>query len=452
MPDARIEPATLPAAVRELADRLAAAGGRTWVVGGAVRDRLVGREPTDYDLATNLQPDRVAAAVPECDANDARFGVVRCRVDGRELTVASLRSDGSYADRRRPDRIEYVEDPARDALRRDFTANAIYLDVASGALLDPLGGRDDLAAGRLRCIGDAERRLREDPLRLLRCVRFAAGVPLEPDAALRAAVQGVAGDVLAVAPERCLDELTKMFTGPGRGRALRLLVDLGLARHLLPEVAAMDGVTQPPEYHPEGDVLTHVAMVLDHVPEADPILAWSAVLHDVGKPPTWRVAEDRIRFDGHDRLSERMAEAILTRLHAPRAWREAVCEIVADHIRIAALPQMRPRRREAWLRTPRFAQHLAFHYADCMGSHRDLSIYEYAKAELAALPPLRPLPIDGRDVLALGVSPGPRVGTLLESVADALTERSLPWERETALALLRDAVAATDQGRNDRSR
>ncbi|MFM1872109.1 MAG: hypothetical protein RL398_1531 [Planctomycetota bacterium] len=452
MSDARIEPATLPKAVRDLARQLAAVGGRTWVVGGAVRDRLAGREPTDFDLATDLTPERVTAALPASESRDARFGVVRCEIDGREITVASLRSDGRYGDQRHPDHVEFVTEPARDAARRDFTVNAIYLDIATGELIDPLGGRSDLLAGRLRCIGIAKTRLREDPLRLLRCVRFAAGCGLELDAELRTAVREVAADVATVAAERCLDELTRMFTGPGRGRALRLLVELGLAKHLLPEVAAMDGVTQPPEYHPEGDVLTHVAMVLDHVPEGDPILAWSAVLHDVGKPPTWRLAEDRIRFDGHDRLSERMAEAVLTRLHAPRAWREAICEIIADHIRIAALPQMRPRRREAWLRTPRFPQHLAFHFADCMGSHRDLSIYEYAKAELAALPPLRPLPIDGRDVLALGVSPGPRVGELLESVADALSEAAMAWDRETALALLRDAVAASDQGRNGTSR
>lgn len=226
--------------------------------------------------------------------------------------------------------------------------------------------------------------------------------------------------------------------------ALRELVALGFASVLLPEVAAMDGVTQPAEYHPEGDVLTHVCLVLDHCPPGDPVLAWSAVLHDVGKPPTWRLAEDRIRFDGHDTLSAKMAEAILMRFAAPRELRAAVAEICRDHIRMAALPGMRPRRREAWLRTPLFAKHLEFHRADCLGSHGILSIYEAAKAELASLPPLREPLLTGSDALALGVPEGPLVGQLLRAAQTALDE--LPDRqpsREAALALLRELVLRT---------
>jgi poly(A) polymerase len=226
---------------------------------------------------------------------------------------------------------------------------------------------------------------------------------------------------------------------------LRLLVETGLARVLLPEVAAMDGVTQPPEYHPEGDVLTHVCMVLDHVPEGDEVLAWSAVLHDVGKPPTWRQAEDRIRFDGHDTLSATMAEAILQRFHASRAVREEVVDVCLRHIHFAALPGMRPVKAERWLRSPGFRRHLAFHRADCLGSHGDLSIHRFAEQALAALPPERPVLLQGRDVLALGVPPGPEVGRLLAVATARIDELPTPPDRREALALLRDLVAETRQ-------
>jgi putative nucleotidyltransferase with HDIG domain len=234
--------------------------------------------------------------------------------------------------------------------------------------------------------------------------------------------------------------LTAMFTGPGRGRALRLLVDLGFAAVLLPEVAAMAGVTQPVEYHPEGCVLTHAALVLDHVPAGDPALAWCAVLHDIGKPPTWRRAADRIRFDGHDQLSAKMADAVLRRLRASNELRELVVEVCRDHIRFAALPGMRPAKAERWLRSPRFRQHLAFHRADCLGCHGDLTIHAYAERALAALGPERAPLVTGADVIALGIPPGPRVGEVLRAVTAAIDEAPMPLDRAAALVLLRELV------------
>lgn len=452
MPFARIEPvellANLPAELHTISRRIAAAGGRTWLVGGAVRDRLLGDQSADFDLVTDLLPTGVQSVFPGAETRDARFGVVQLPATAplAPLAITTLRAEAGYRDHRRPDEVQFVTDPLVDAQRRDFTANALYLDLSDGSLIDPTGGLADLAAGRLRVIGDAAARLSEDPLRLLRAVRFLARCELTPDPALAAALPALAPLVRQVAAERCFDELTRTFVGPHRGAGLGWLVQSGLAAVLLPEVAAMDGVPQPPQYHPEGDVLTHVRLVLDHVPADDPVLAWSAVLHDVGKPPTFRVAADRIRFDGHDVLSARLAETILQRLRAPRALREAVVAICLDHLRIASLPQMRPRRREAWLREPGFRQHLAFHRADCLGSHGNLSIFEFATAELAALPPLRPLPIDGKDVLACGVAPGPAVGRLLSAVAEALAEGAVPWDREHALALLRDCVRQSGQG------
>ena len=393
---------------------------------------------------SDLRPDVVMAAFPEGSARDARLGAVRLDPMAWPVVITTLRGEADYHDHRHPSRIWFVDTPAEDAQRRDFTCNAIYWDPLADVVLDPCGGRADLEQRTLRTIGVPATRFREDALRLLRAWRFAArlGFGLEP--ATRSAMVDAAPLLSHLSGERCYEELTRTFTGPGRGQALRALVELGFAAVLLPEVAAMDGVSQPPEYHPEGDVLTHVCLVLEHCPSDDPILAWSAVLHDVGKPPTWRVAEDRIRFDGHDCLSATMAEAILLRMGAPREVRQAVVEICRDHIRMAALPGMRPRRREAWLRTPLFGKHLEFHRADCLGSHGQLSIYETAKAELAALPPIRPTLLTGADALALGVPQGPMVGQILRMALAALDE--LPERepsRETALALLRELVRRT---------
>lgn len=436
----------LPSPVHDVLRRLADAGARAWLVGGTVRDLLLGKVPRDHDVATDLVPARVAAVLPGADCRDAGFGVVRVAHDGPPISVTTLRRETGYQDRRRPDAVEFVTDVAIDASRRDFTVNALYLDVARGELLDPVDGRRDLDERRLRCIGDPMVRLREDPLRLLRAVRFAARCALDVDATTATAMRALASEARTVSAERVFDELTAAFTGEGRGRSLRLLVDLGLAAVLLPEVAAMDGVTQPPEYHPEGDVLTHVALVLDHVPAGDPVLAWSAVLHDAGKPPTWRQAEDRIRFDGHDTLSARMADAVLRRFHASNALREQVVDVCLHHIRFASLPQMRPRRRERWMRTPGFANHLAFHRADCLGSHGKLAVYEMVAAWVRDLPPVAEPLVTGSDVLELGVPPGPHVGKLLIAVHEAADESPTPVDRSRALTLLREMVDQWRQG------
>ena len=448
----RMETPSIPTEVTACLRGLADAGGRAWLVGGAVRDLLQGRVPRDYDLVTDLTPDAVAAAVPGACLDEARFGAARVAVGSRTLTVTTLRAESGYADRRRPDQVRFVRELEVDARRRDFTVNALYLDPLRAELSDPCGGKQDLERGLLRCVGEPRARFEEDALRLLRLARFAGSAGLRVEDETVAAAQAAADGLRALSAERVYAELTDLITGPGRGRALRWLVDLGAAAVLLPEVAAMDGVPQPPEYHPEGDVLTHVVAVLDHVPDGDAVLSWSAVLHDVGKPPTFEVAEDRIRFHGHDVLSSQMAEDVLARLRAPKALRLAVVDVCRQHIRFAALPQMRPARAERWLREPGFEQHLAFHRADCLGSHGKLEIYEFARRRLAELPPVEESLLQGRDVLSLGVPMGPEVGALLRAVAREIDEREAPTSRAEALVLLRDAVRRGGQGAPDADR
>ncbi len=434
---AKLDADRIPAEVQSISRRIESAGGGCWLVGGTVRDLALGLDTADFDLATDLEPHAVAAAVGDGALEDARYGA--CRIDGLPwpVVVTTLREEAGYTDQRHPDRVRFVADPVRDAVRRDFTCNALYASCDTGEILDPTGGLRDLDAGLLRAIGDPTVRFAEDPLRLLRMLRFEARFALRTDPRTEAAARAATDGLATLSKERVFAELTKAFTGKGRGRALRRFVELGFASILLPEVAAMEGVPQPPQYHPEGCVLTHSCLVLDHADEGDATIAWSAVLHDVGKPPTFRVAEDRIRFDGHDVLSARMADSILERFHAPKSLRAEVVSISRDHIRIASLLQMRPRRRERWLRDPLFLKHLAFHRADCLGSHADLSIHDAAVRMLAELPPERPALVTGRDALALGVPNGPVVGQLLRAVEEALDSLDgVEASRESALAIL----------------
>lgn len=442
----RIELPPRPEPVEQCLHMLRAAGGRGWIVGGAVRDMLQGRTPTDYDLCCDLPPQRIAALLPDTELRDAALGTCRTSLAGCELTITTLRSEGSYGDARHPDEVEFVSDIAVDAMRRDFTVNALYYDPESAELTDPVGGQKDLENGLLRTIGNPLSRFTEDPLRLLRLVRFAASANLEIDPATSSAAKQLATAASSLSAERVFTELSKSFTGTGRGRALGLLVELGLADVLLPEVSAMDGVEQPPQYHPEGDVLVHVKLVLDHCPAANPVLAWSAVLHDVGKPPTFRIAEDRIRFDGHDNLSAKMANEILLRLRAPKSLRQQVSSICRQHIRFAALPQMRPVRAERWMREADFPLHLAFHRADCLASHGKLEIYEFAKRAFEALPPMQKPLLQGKDAIAMGVKPGPQIGRLLRSAQQTIDELPVAATRAQALVLLRDAVDRLVQG------
>jgi len=447
--------ASLPTAVRDLAALLQRAGGRVWLVGGPVRDGLRGEPIRDFDLATDLEPHRVGELLPSCDQRDVALGAARAVTPAGEVVITSLREESDYHDHRHPRRVVFVREPARDAARRDFTVNALYLDLGNGELLDPSGGRRDLQAGVLRAIGQPRLRFEEDALRLLRLWRFHRRLGFQIEADSAAAARQCAGLLAHLSAERVYGELQRTFTGPGRGGSLQALVQLGLASVILPEVAAMAGVTQPPQYHPEGDVLIHTDLVLGHVPADDPVLAWAAVLHDIGKPPTWRQADDRIRFDGHDQLGTRMAEAVLQRLHAPRELQHAVLDLCREHIRFAGLPGMRKQRRERFLRGPAFPQHLAFHRADCLGSHGNLSLYETLQAEWRALPALPERWLTGADVLALGVAEGPLVGQLLATAATALEDHDQP-SRALALALLRDLAAPfiktfpdpVDKGRN----
>jgi poly(A) polymerase len=341
---------------KSIVERLRQRGFQAYMAGGCVRDLLLKREPKDYDVATDATPQRVMEIFPDTFAVGAQFGVVLVPVpDGaseqssadaisksQTVEVATFRSDIGYSDGRHPDEIRFSRDPREDVVRRDFTINGMLLDPISGEVLDFVGGRKDLASGVIRAIGDPERRLAEDKLRMLRAVRFAGRFEYEIEPATFAAIQRLADQIRVVSRERARDELTRMLTEGHARRAFQLLDETGLLPHVLPEISAMKDVQQPPEFHPEGDVFVHTLILLDHLPQpCPPTLAWGALLHDVGKPPTFRVAADRIRFDDHVEVGVKMAEEICRRLRFSNDDTEQILALIQNHMRFGHVTRMK---------------------------------------------------------------------------------------------------------------
>jgi poly(A) polymerase len=422
---------------------LRAHGYQAYLCGGCVRDLLLGRQPADYDVTTDARPSEVMRIFPETYAVGEQFGVVLVPVprEGereeagepsktRCVEVATFRSDIGYSDGRHPDRVRFSKDPREDVQRRDFTINGLLLDPLSDEVLDYVGGRRDLEAGIVRAIGDAELRFTEDKLRMLRAVRFAARFRYAIDPATAKAIPELAGQIDQVSRERVRDEFTKMLTEGQARRAFLLLDETRLLHAVLPEIEAMKGVAQPPQYHPEGDVFLHTLLLLEKLPHpCTPALAWGALLHDVGKPPTFRLAPDRIRFDGHVEVGARMAQAICRRLRFSNADMEQILALVDNHMRFADVERMRESTFKKFVRMARFDEHLELHRLDCESSHGDLQLYNFTRQKMTAMPPqvMRPAPlITGKDLIAAGYRPGPCFARILSAVEDGQLDGILP--------------------------
>jgi poly(A) polymerase len=423
-------------------------GHQALLVGGCVRDLLLGREPADYDVATSATPDKVMSIFPETYAVGAQFGVVLVALkvlgepDARgHIEVATFRSDGAYLDGRHPDSVRYTTSPQHDVERRDFTINGLLLDPFSnepntlhGEVLDYVEGRLDLERRIVRTIGQPEKRFTEDKLRMLRAVRFAARFGYAIEAETAEAIRKLAGDIHQVSAERIRDELTKMLTEGQARRAFQLLDETGLLREVLPEITRMKGVEQPPQYHPEGDVFIHTLLLLDGLPARCPLtLAWGALLHDVGKPATFRRAPDRIRFDGHVEIGVRIAEDLLLRLRFSNHDREQILALVNNHMRFGDVQKMKDSTFKRFVRLEDFDEHLALHRLDCLASHGKLDLYDYTRERLAAIPAgaVRPEPlINGHDLISAGYLPGPRFAEILSAVEDAQLEGTIATRDE----------------------
>ncbi|HEV2469659.1 MAG TPA: CCA tRNA nucleotidyltransferase [Candidatus Sulfotelmatobacter sp.] len=443
----------LKQAATGIVQKLRERGFQAYLVGGCVRDLLLGRPPKDYDVATDVTPQQVMEIFPETYAVGAQFGVVLVPVESLAsdvcgegssrsscVEVATFRSDIGYSDGRHPDEVRFSKDPREDVARRDFTINGMMLDPVSGAVLDFVGGRKDLEAHLIRTIGDPEHRFAEDKLRMLRAVRFASRFEYAIDAATFAAMRNLAEQIKVVSRERIREELTHMLTeGHGR-RAFMLLDESGLLQQVLPEISAMKGVQQPPEFHPEGDVFVHTLLLLDYLPQPSPMtLAWGALLHDVGKPTTFRVAPDRIRFDNHVEVGVKIAEQICRRMRFSNDETEQILALVDNHMRFMDAMKMKQSTLKRFMRLPEFEEHMALHRADCLASHRHLTTYEWIREKQKETPPevMRPSPlVTGNDLIAEGHAPGPKFREILNAVEDAQLEGRLPT-RDAALEFVR---------------
>ncbi|NLI47637.1 MAG: CCA tRNA nucleotidyltransferase [Acidobacteria bacterium] len=432
-----VDPVLFGAAGRIVAT-LHAAGFTAYFAGGCIRDLLLGRPVQDVDIATDAVPAEIQRLFPDHRAVGAQFGVILVKLDGIPFEVATFRADLAYRDGRHPEGIRFST-PAEDARRRDFTVNGLFYDPRRRVIIDYVGGEADLAARCIRTIGAPDDRFSEDHLRLMRAVRFAAGLGFTIDTATWESLRRLAPAIHRVAPERIREELLKGLTRRGADTALDLLERSGLLAAILPEASAMVGIPQPETYHPEGDVFTHVRAMFAAADYPLPgALAMGILLHDIAKPPTFRI-RDRIRFHGHVELGVALSRRIMERLRFAREETERVSALVASHLQFMHVQEMRPSRLKRFLRMDDFDLHLELHRLDCLGSHRLLDHHTFCREQLAALgtaaispPPL----LTGRDLIELGFQPGPQFKTILHEVETLQLEDRLTT-REAALEHVR---------------
>lgn len=426
---------------RAIAGRLRAAGYTAYLAGGCVRDHLLSREPKDFDVATDAPANIVQQLFPKTVPVGVQFGVVIVVLEGESVEVATFRSDAPYIDGRHPSSVRFST-PAEDARRRDFTINGMFIDPTTDAVIDYVGGQADLRAGIIRAIGDPAARFGEDRLRLLRAVRFAAQLGFTIEPATGAAIQAAAATITDIAWERIGDEVLRILTESEQGSARRgfeLLDATGLLARVLPEVSALHGVEQSPDYHPEGDVFVHTLGLLAQLTHPSETLALGALLHDIAKPVCARPAETRITFYGHCTVGAEMAVAICQRLRRSRETWERVAFLVRDHLRLLHAPDMRLSTLKRFLAQDGIDELLELARLDALASNKDLTYYEFCRAKLAALSveEIKPAPLlRGRDLLDMGLAPGPQFSEILAAISEAQLEGTLR-SREEALAWVR---------------
>lgn len=422
---------------RAIVARLREKGQVAYFAGGCVRDLVRGERPKDFDIATDARPEKVQKIFPRTYAVGAHFGVIVVLEEGLQFEVATFRSDGAYLDGRRPTEVHFAS-AEEDAARRDFTINGMFFEPLAEEIIDFVGGRADLDARLVRAIGDPAQRFSEDRLRMLRAVRFATTLGFEIESATWAALVKQASAIKEISAERVREELVRIFLSPQRVRGWDLLEASGLMQTILPELEAMKGCEQPPQFHPEGDVFKHTRIMLELLPaEVSLPLVFSVLFHDIGKPPTATVDETgRIRFNGHDRVGAGMTEALMQRLRFSRAEIDATVEAVRQHMVFKDVPKMRVAKLKRFMARPTFEDELELHRVDCASSHAMMDNYEFLqrkREEFASEPIIPPPLVRGDDLIALGLRPGPEFGQILEAVETRQLENGFQ-NREEALA------------------
>ncbi|MCE0521444.1 MAG: CCA tRNA nucleotidyltransferase [Methylacidiphilales bacterium] len=434
----------------DIVAQLQRAGHTAYLAGGCVRDHLLGIEAKDYDVATSARPEEVQRLFPRVtNLTGKSFGVLRVMVGEEFFEVATFRQDGPYRDGRHPEGVRFAT-AEEDAQRRDFTINGLFFDPVADRLIDYVGGEADLRAGIVRAIGNPTERFAEDHLRLLRAIRFATRLIFRIEPKTWEAICAEASMIRSVSAERIRDELNKIFTASKPELGLDLLDRSGLLKEVLPDIAAMHGVEQPPQFHPEGDVYEHVRLMLSKIEHPNLDLALGVLFHDVGKKPTSKVDENgRIRFNEHESVGAVMAEQIMTDLRYDNKSIQTVRELVQHHMQFKDVPHMRPGTLKRMMARPTFSLELELHRIDCISSHGDLKHYDFLKHQLETMsteeidpPPL----ISGRDLLEMGLPPGKTIGRILEAVRMAQLEESVQTRAEALDMARKLATRGTETG------
>jgi poly(A) polymerase len=458
----------------EIVRRLQTAGFAAFWVGGCVRDFLLGREPQDFDIATDAEPEQVEKLFKRTIAVGRKFGVMVVVENKHNFQVATFRAEADYKDGRRPEKVVFACAEA-DALRRDFTVNGLFYDPISKKTHDWVGGEKDLRSKIIRTIGKPEERFGEDHLRLLRAVRFATQLGFEIEPKTFAAVKSLAPKIKLISAERIRDELLKLFSPPqldlgarpsraqfGASRAERpasgtlagtpetgalpktssaarglvLLRDSGLLEHILPELAATFSCEQSPDYHPEGTVFEHIKLMLEKLPQdSNELLPWTVLFHDIAKPVTAEkdLQTGAIHFYGHEKIGAEMARAILNRLRFPKKQIDEIVACVLHHMQFKDVKQMRKSTLRRLLLRETFPLELELHKLDCLGSHGDLELYDFLiqqAEELQRKPEIKPPLLTGKDLIALGMKPGLAMGKLLNEIREKQLADELKNVRE----------------------
>ena len=420
---------------RKIVERLQAAGFAAFWVGGCVRDFLLGREPQDFDIATDARPEQIWKLFKRTVAVGRKFGVMVVVEGKQQFQVATFRAEADYQDGRRPEKIHFTNAEA-DALRRVFTVNGLFYDPLTKKIHDWVGGEKDLRARIIRTIGKPEERFAEDHLRLLRAVRFAVQLNFEIEPETFAAVKLLAPKIKLISAERIRDELLKLFQAPHAARGLVLLRDSGLLKHILPELAATVSCEQSPDYHPEGTVFEHIKLMLENLPlDSNELLPWAALLHDIAKPVTAEkdLQTGSIHFYGHEKTGAEMARVILSRLRFPKKQIDEIAACVLHHMQFKDVKQMRKATLRRLLLRGTFPLELELHKLDCLGSHGDLEFYNFLVEQVEELkkkPAIRPPLLTGDDLIKLGMKPGPAMGKLLNEIREMQLADELKTPRQ----------------------
>jgi poly(A) polymerase len=419
----------------KIVQQLQAADFAAFWVGGCVRDFLLGREPQDFDIATDAKPEQVEKLFRKTIPVGKKFGVIIVVESGHQFQVATFRAEADYQDGRRPEKIIFANAEA-DASRRDFTVNGLFYDPLTKKIHDWVGGEKDLRAKIIRTIGKPEERFGEDHLRLLRAVRFAAQLDFKIEAKTFAAIKTLAPKIKLISAERIRDELLKLFSPPHAAHGLILLRDSGLLEHILPELAATVACEQSPDFHPEGSVFNHIYLMLKKLPaDAHESLPWTAILHDIAKPVTAEkdLQTGAIHFYGHEKIGAEMARTILNRLRFPKKQIDKIVACVLHHMQFKDVKQMRKSTLRRLLLRETFPLELELHKLDCLGSHGDLELYDFLiqqAEELKKKPAIRPPLLTGKDLIALGMKSGKELGALLHEIREKQLQDELKNKRE----------------------